>query len=78
MARPNMRQEDPEQYEKIKAAQNNLKQQYFGGIKMARLCPYCNHKVEVLCRGEHASASTMCPNCREEIFFPPVMFRKAR
>lgn len=78
MARVNIRETNPIHYEQIKADQADLKQQYFVGIKMARLCPYCNHKVEVLCRGEHASASTMCPNCNEEIYFPPVIFRRSR
>jgi len=77
MGRVNVREMNPVHYEKTKAEQNEVKQQYFEGIKIARLCPYCNHKVEVLCRGEHAPASNICPNCGEEIFFPPVVFRRS-
>lgn len=77
MARPNVRETDPVRYEKALAEQEKLRHEFGTFIKMARLCPFCEHKVETLCRGSHAAVQTKCPNCGEEIFFPPVVFRTA-
>lgn len=65
----------PDHYARVKADQDKIDQEYFGGIKLARLCPYCGYKVEVLCRGNHAASQTKCQNCGEEVKFPPVHFR---
>lgn len=77
MPRVNIKQVDPVRYAQVAAEQEELKRAYSSQIKVARLCPYCGHKVEVLCRGTHSGTYTKCPNCGEDIFFPPISFRRA-
>ena len=38
-------------------------------MTMARLCPYCEHKIEVLARGNHGYSFVKCPNCGESLEF---------
>lgn len=78
MARINVKQSDPARYAQIRAEQQALEKAHSSSVKMARLCPYCDHKIEILCRGTHSGTYTKCPNCGETIFFPPVSFRRAR
>jgi len=78
MGRYSLKEADPALYEQILQEQRELRGTYASRVTMARLCPYCNHKLEVLCRGSHGSSSIKCPNCNEEVFFPPVSFRRAR
>lgn len=77
MARINIRESNPAHYAQVAAEQEELKRTYSSKIQLARLCPYCEHKVEVLCRGTHSGTYTKCPNCGETIFLPPVSFRLA-
>lgn len=77
MARLNQEKMDPVQYEKIKTEQEKLRDEYLCGVTMARLCPFCHNKVEVLCKGYHAASFQKCPQCGEKIVFPPVEFRTA-
>ena len=77
MPRINIRDKDPERYARVKEEQENLLQQYAVGIQLARLCPHCDHKLEILYRGSHGSARIKCSNCGEETVFPPVSFRFA-
>lgn len=77
MPRVNIKQVDPVRYAQVAAEQEELKRAYSSQIKVARLCPYCGHKVEVLCRGTHSGTYTKCPNCGENVFFPPISFRRA-
>lgn len=77
MYKVNVRTSNPGRYAQVAAEQEQLKQTYSSSITMARLCPFCSHKVEVLCRGNHGSAYNQCPKCGETIFFPPVSFRRA-
>lgn len=77
MYKVNVRTSNPDRYARVAAEQEELKQAYSSSITMARLCPYCSHKVEVLCRGSHAGTYTQCSKCGENIFFPPVLFRRA-
>ncbi len=51
MAKLNIRNSDPERYARVTAEQEELKRSYSSQIRVARLCPYCDHKIEVLCRG---------------------------
>lgn len=66
---------DPVRHAQVRAEQEELQRQYATHITMARLCPYCEHKVEVLCKGSHGASFVKCPKCSESVFFPPVVFR---
>ncbi len=74
MPRVNIRQTDPVRYAQVAAEQEMLKQTYSSQMQIARLCPYCSHKVEVLCRGTHSGAYSKCSNCGETVFFPTHHF----
>lgn len=74
MPRVNIRQTDPVRYAQVAAEQEMLKQTYSSQMQIARLCPYCSHKVEVLCRGTHRGAYSKCSNCGETVFFPTHHF----
>jgi hydrogenase maturation factor HypF (carbamoyltransferase family) len=76
MAKVNIQEINPERYAQVKAAQNSLRNKCSGMMKMVRLCPYCDHRVENVARGEHGYTFAKCSNCGEEVVFPPVSFRK--
>ncbi len=76
MPKVNIQQVNPERYAQVKAAQDSLRKQCSGMMKMVRLCPYCDHRVENVVRGEHGYTFAKCSNCGEEVVFPPVSFRK--
>ena len=78
MPRVNIKEKDPVHYAKVKAEQNELSKQCSSKMTMARICPYCQHKVTILYRGQHSFSKEKCPNCGEEVTFPPVQFRIAR
>lgn len=78
MARYSLKEADPVRYEEVVNEQEELKEAYASRMTMARMCPYCNHKVEILYRGTHGGSSIKCPNCAEDVFFPPVSFRMNR
>lgn len=77
MRKINIKQADPARYAQVQAEQQQLKDAHSSSMHIARLCPYCDHKVEILCRGIHSGTYLKCPNCGEDIFFPPVSFRLA-
>ena len=56
MPRINVKEADPVRYAQIKAEQEALKKQ-FDGLVVARPCPYCQHKIEMLYRGTHGACS---------------------
>jgi len=76
MGKFSLKEVDPIRYEQVVNEQKELKAAYASRMTMARMCPYCNHKIEVLCRGNHGGCYIKCPNCSEEVFFPPVSFRR--
>lgn len=78
MARINTEELDPIRYKRIKKEQQELKERYLYGVTMARLCPYCHNKVEVLCKGHHSASYHKCSQCGEQVLFPPVEFRTAK
>ena len=78
MARIDVRQINPEHYAQVRADQDALRAKCKGMIKMVRLCPYCEHRVENVARGEHGYTFAKCSNCGEEVVFPPVSFRRVR
>ena len=77
MAKINVRELDPQRYSCIQTEQQELKKQYSSHITMARMCPYCQNKLEILCKGNHGAVYVKCP-CGEQVFFPPVAFRLNR
>ena len=77
MAKVNVRESDPVRYEQVKAEQNALRREYGMHLQVARMCPYCQHRIEVLLRGQHGATMIKCPHCGEEVFFPPISFRIA-
>lgn len=78
MAKVNIREINPARYAKIKSEQDALRAQCGSLIKLSRLCPYCEHKVENIAKGSHGYAMAKCPHCGEEVIFPPISFRLAR
>lgn len=77
MPKFNIRTSNPAHYAQVVAEQEKLIKTYSSSMTMARLCPFCSHKIEVLCRGSHGGSYTQCPKCGENVFFPPVLFRRA-
>lgn len=76
MAKVNVRLNNPERYAKVKAEQEALQKECSTQIGIARLCPYCEHKISILLRGEHSFSKEKCPNCGESVVFPPISFRR--
>lgn len=79
MPRYNIRTENPDRYAQVKAEQDRLRVECASNSNMtlARMCPYCDHKIEILFRGSHGYSFIKCPNCGENVGFPPVSFRRA-
>lgn len=46
MAKINARELDPQRYSCIQTEQQELKKQYSSHITMARICPYCQNKLD--------------------------------
>lgn len=76
MARIDVKAINPTRYARIRDEQQTLIEKYCGQVTLARLCPYCNRKLELLYQGSHGAISIKCPQCGEEVFFPPVAFRR--
>ncbi len=62
MAKINARELDPQRYSCIQTEQQELKKQYSSHITMARICPYCQNKLEILCKGNHGAVYVKCPH----------------
>lgn len=69
---------DPVRYAAVKKQQEALKEQCRGLLTVARICPYCNHRIDDAVKGDHGYTFSKCPNCGEEVIFPPIHFRLAR
>ena len=65
---------DPVNYETVKKRQDVLKAKCKGVLRISRICPYCNHRIDDVAKGDHGYAFMKCPNCGEEIVFPPIRF----
>lgn len=76
MQKINAQQLDPVRYAKVRAEQDSLKKQAEGKLKMIRLCPFCEHRIESVAQGSHGYVIIKCPHCGEEVIFPPLSFRK--
>mgnify|MGYP007070265145 CR=1 FL=1 len=76
MPKVNVKELDPARYARAAAEQETIKKQRLGQYTVARICPFCDHKIELLYRGEHGASRLKCPNCGEEVTFPPVSFRR--
>lgn len=70
MAKINARELDPQRYSCIQTEQQELKKQYSSHITMARICPYCQNKLEILCKGNHGAVYVKCPPLRRTGVFP--------
>ena len=77
MGKYSPRETDPVRYEKVKLEQEQLSKECATHLMLARICPYCNHKIELLYRGTHGASKQKCSACGEEVIFPPVAFRTA-
>ena len=77
MSRVNINQNNPVHYAKVKAEQEKLRRQCSSELSIARICPYCRHRITILFRGQHSYSKEKCPNCGEEVIFPPIQFRMA-
>lgn len=70
MAKINVRELDPQRYSCIQTEQQELKKQYSSHITMARMCPYCQNKLEILCKGNHGAVYVKSPPLRRTGVFP--------
>ena len=63
MPRYNIQEKDPARYAKVKAEQGQLRAECArnSSMTMARLCPFCEHKIEILLRGTHGYSFLKCP-----------------
>ena len=77
MPRVNVREADPARYERARAEQEALRERFATQYTVARICPFCGHKVEILYRGSHGPSRIKCHNCAEEVVFPPLAFRRS-
>lgn len=68
---------DPERYKRIKEEQEKLFAECPTSIKVVRSCPYCEHKLGEIFRGQHGYTIIKCENCGETTIFPPLCFRIA-
>ncbi len=75
MSRVDSKYIDSVRYEQIQAEQKALEEQHATFITMSRNCPYCKLQLQILCQGNHGATYVKCPQCKERVFFPPVMFR---
>lgn len=77
MPKINIRESNPALFAQVKSEQDKLREECTASIKVARLCPYCGHKITTICKGNHGYATEKCVNCGEEVIFPPISFRVA-
>ncbi len=77
MPRFNIKENDPERYAAVKAAQDAIKKRYSSGVMLAKICPYCAHRIEMIQSGSHGPSYLKCSNCGEDVIFPPISFRTA-
>ncbi len=75
MPKINIRETNPTLYAKVKCEQDKLRSECLAGLTVARLCPYCGHKITTIYKGEHGYATEKCANCGESVIFPPISFR---
>ena len=61
-----------------KGNQARIAASLMGQPVLARLCPYCQHKAALLYPGHHGHSRMKCPNCGEEVYFPPVTLRRPK
>lgn len=56
MAKVDVQRANPELYEQVKSEQNKMKTHCRAQMKVARLCPYCGHKITTIYKGSHGYA----------------------
>lgn len=77
MSKLNVKEKDPARYEFVQGEMKKMREEYASCITIARLCPFCDSKVEILYQGSHGASAAKCPACGEQVMFPPVVFRFA-
>lgn len=78
MARLDVKTQDPERYAQVKAEQEELKLQFSMaafGTSVAQALPIPVSIRSSFVSGEHGPSRAKCPNCGEEVVFPPIAFR---
>lgn len=70
--------DDPERYEIAAFLTAVQTRQLRGQPCIARLCPFCDQKVELLYPGRHSASRSKCPACGEQVAFPAVTFSKVK
>lgn len=78
MQRIDIESSNPAHYKKVKATQDEMRQKCEGMLTVARLCPYCRHKVLEAAQGFHGYIFTKCEKCGYDIILPPLSFRIAK
>lgn len=78
MPKCSIHEREPALYANAKGVQARLAASLLGQPALGRLCPYCQHKVAILYPGHHGAERLKCPNCGEEVYFPPVNLRKPK
>ena len=68
----------PEHCAEVDAVQEKMKAECSSGVRVRVGCPYCGHPVVTAFKGHHDSFMAVCPQCEQEVFFPPIKFRRAR
>ena len=67
----------PEKYAAVESQQQKLREETRYMVKISRPCPYCDHSVIVMFPGQNGYLQAKCPNCGQEVIFPPIYFRLA-
>ncbi len=76
MQKIDVQKQDPEHYALVKSEQDKLRKQCAGRMVIARLCPYCKHKIDEAVQGIHGYTFAKCERCGECVIFPPMSFRR--
>ena len=78
MTKADIRNKDPDRYE-IASFFNDAQTALLRGQPcIARLCPYCDQKIELLYPGKHSAARGKCMNCGAQVAFPSVYLSKVK
>ena len=72
MPKYNVREQNPDRFNRVYAEQTELWQAFRSSSVAMRLCPYCDWKISLLYPGYHAPEATKCPHCGEVIIFPAL------
>lgn len=63
---------DSSGWQYARAYNDAMREAVGGSIVAARLCPFCLHKISLLCVGVYGPEVVRCHQCGEIVAFPPV------